>query len=696
MLSLIKNIMQQIETLDLFGQGVGIRYKKRSCHKTKLGGLTTLIIWGLIVYQSYYIVYELVYQENPTVIQQTNYVYQQEAFNVTPRSFIIALGLQDQNYQHYYGEGIYTVKAFQNVINRNETDSSGTNQDSSSYKFEIQVERCSEKHFQIEESKQYFMHLPFQEMFCLSLENNPPYIQGEFSANLYASIEFQFSKCQGTNCKNQTVIDSMLSRATLAVYISDTFINIKDRKKPFQSTGKNLFWSTGPNLEKDIFLSLINSKIVSDYSRITSSSQIVQTTSYSSDREIVLPSTSNLLFDFTVAYEKNKENIYQRNYMKLGSAFSQVGGFYNFLLMLGYLTLRRFSQDDLNHKLLNEVFDIKKKSNKDQQIRDRKQGDAIKNFIQTNNESQIICQKNDKMTAPNNQDNNTVTPNFKKDQNNQNGQTFFNNVSTNAQQDDQGEGEDEQTEMKTIKFNFLKYLWNLWRCWSCCKTTESNLINYASNKIFDHLDLLNIIKKLIEVDKLKQLLLNEDQIKLFEYLPKPVLIIDDYNQKEEIESKFVQKNLKEIQSPQQEIDRKQSFDSVKKSYFNIIRKKARSIIDRKILKMLDPNVKNQINQQAFQNQISQNPVITLQNIQAKDKVSQPSEFNEQYEESISKLDDLNEIFQPKDLRCTQIKSISTINKSQKLFKLNSQQVNTSIMIDESKQYFSSNNQQSNL
>ncbi|EAS06425.1 transmembrane protein, putative (macronuclear) [Tetrahymena thermophila SB210] len=689
---LIKNLIYSIEKFDLFGQGVGIRFKQRSCHKTKLGGLATLVIWGLIIYQSYYILYELIYQENPTVIQQTNYVYQQEAFQITPKSFIIALGIQDSNYQHYFGDGIYTVKAFQNVINRNETDISGTNQDSSSKQYEIKLERCSERHFQIEDSKQYFMHLPYQEMYCLSIENNTPYIQGEFSANAYASIEFQFSKCQGSNCQNQTVIDQMLSRATLAVYISDTFINIKERKKPFQSTGKNLFWTTGPNFEKDIFLSLINSKVVSDYSRITSSQQITQTISYSSDREIVLPSTSNILFDFTVVYEKNKENVYQRNYMKLGNAFSQVGGFYNFLLMLGYLTLRRFSQDDLNHKLLNEVFDIKKKSNQQQQvIRERKQGDAIKNFIQTKIESQIICQKTEKNT-PTNLANNTLTPNFKKDESNQNGQVFFNNISTKVNQDDQGE--ESQPQMKNIKFNLIKYLWNTWKCWGCCRSTESKLINYASNKIFDHLDLLNIIKKLIEVDKLKQLLLNEDQIKLFEYLPKPVLIIDDYKNKVDDQSKFVKENKKELSSPNQQMDRKQSFDSVKKSYFNIIRKKARSIIDKKILKMLDPEVKNQIKQEDFQNQTNLNPIITLQNIQAKDKISQPSELNDQYEESISKLDDLNDIFQPKDLRWNQIKSITTINKSQKLLKINSH--NTSIMIDESKQYINSYNQSNNL
>jgi hypothetical protein len=37
------------------------------------------------------------------------------------------------------------------------------------------------------------------------------------------------------------------------------------------------------------------------------------------------------------------------------------------------------------------------------------------------------------------------------------------------------------------------------------------------------IDILFIVKKLIEIDKLKALLLTPDQLKLFDYLPKPVV-----------------------------------------------------------------------------------------------------------------------------------------------------------------------------
>jgi hypothetical protein len=37
------------------------------------------------------------------------------------------------------------------------------------------------------------------------------------------------------------------------------------------------------------------------------------------------------------------------------------------------------------------------------------------------------------------------------------------------------------------------------------------------------MDIIYIIRKLIELDKLKELLLTPDQIKLFDYMPKPMI-----------------------------------------------------------------------------------------------------------------------------------------------------------------------------
>lgn len=56
-----------------------------------------------------------------------------------------------------------------------------------------------------------------------------------------------------------------------------------------------------------------------------------------------------------------------------------------------------------------------------------------------------------------------------------------------------------------------------------CKkgSAKKEIIKLGTNILYNHIDILNVVNKLVEIDKLKHLLLNENQIKLFEYIPKP-------------------------------------------------------------------------------------------------------------------------------------------------------------------------------
>lgn len=49
------------------------------------------------------------------------------------------------------------------------------------------------------------------------------------------------------------------------------------------------------------------------------------------------------------------------------------------------------------------------------------------------------------------------------------------------------------------------------------------------NKINNSLDITYIVKKLQEIDKLKMILLSPDQIKLFDFLPKPNIDLNSNN-----------------------------------------------------------------------------------------------------------------------------------------------------------------------
>ncbi|KAL4475985.1 hypothetical protein ABPG72_007871 [Tetrahymena utriculariae] len=75
----------------------------------------------------------------------------------------------------------------------------------------------------------------------------------------------------------------------------------------------------------------------------------------------------------------------------------------------------------------------------------------------------------------------------------------------------------------------MQLLQILFELYNLQKKNKSQVIDYGLQKLYNHLDIYYIINKLIEFEKLKKLLLNENQIKLFKYIPKPITSINKAN-----------------------------------------------------------------------------------------------------------------------------------------------------------------------
>lgn len=61
------------------------------------------------------------------------------------------------------------------------------------------------------------------------------------------------------------------------------------------------------------------------------------------------------------------------------------------------------------------------------------------------------------------------------------------------------------------------------------KKSYQQQIKYSMEKIFNKLDVVNILNKMQEIDKLKYVLLNKEQLELFNYIPKPLIPSDMFS-----------------------------------------------------------------------------------------------------------------------------------------------------------------------
>ena len=151
--------------------------------------------------------------------------------------------------------------------------------------------------------------------------------------------------------------------------------------------------------------------------------------------------------------------------------------------------------------------------------------------------------------------------------------------------------------LKTTFWEFLKGKLYYFKT----KTSENYLVGNGTHKNFEKaaykitrlktaryaikqkLDISYILKKFYELDKLKMLLLNEDQYNLFEYSSKPVVLRN---------SKIDLGHSKNSNFPNYENDIVGKAKKMYNAYKNIKKQKEVSEMDKRLIELLDDNIKN--------------------------------------------------------------------------------------------------------
>ncbi|KAL4427196.1 hypothetical protein ABPG74_013400 [Tetrahymena malaccensis] len=144
-------------------------------------------------------------------------------------------------------------------------------------------------------------------------------------------------------------------------------------------------------------------------------------------------------------------------------------------------------------------------------------------------------------------------------------------------------------------FDYVRYY--LWPFGSFAKKKKQ--IDYSVEKIYQHLDIIYIVKKLLEFEKVKQVLLNEDQRKLIQFFPKPLIDVEEI-ESEKIQEKKIRQSQKQMQKVKQkkkinllhdlQIDENQRAQEAFQSLQNIIRQQNLTEVDKKIIEMLDDSI----------------------------------------------------------------------------------------------------------
>ncbi|KAL4512150.1 hypothetical protein ABPG72_005152 [Tetrahymena utriculariae] len=86
---------------------------------------------------------------------------------------------------------------------------------------------------------------------------------------------------------------------------------------------------------------------------------------------------------------------------------------------------------------------------------------------------------------------------------------------------------------QNLKFGVQNILNTIFNVFKCFKSDIQMILNFGTKNIYEFTDICYIVNKLIEVEKIKHLILNDQQLKLFDFVPKPKItkpIIEGYRQ----------------------------------------------------------------------------------------------------------------------------------------------------------------------
>ncbi|KAL4427059.1 hypothetical protein ABPG74_021166 [Tetrahymena malaccensis] len=652
-------LKKQITKLDMFGQKIQLLYKEKPEHTTFFGGLISLLNGILFIIVAYSYGGELFLKQNPVTNFSEESQAQPEQYIMTPQSFNMAFGMQNPDtFEQFIDESIYQIKVVGQQMTKvyNETtgqyDQIWSEEDLGPYP-------CKISDFQVEGSLEYFQQLPgIDQMYCFDQTKDKASIAGDFEADFYQTILFSVNQCQNKTdeeaaqlrnngqkvviCKSQEEIDSVLMNGYFAAYYTDKVINPKLRDNPFSTFPRDIFWPTSNKLVKELTMYWRNVYIESDMGIINEDIQVLRDVIFSYSTEQLTYGQSSQFIHMVVRFEKAKQSRYFRSYMKIQDVLAQISGVMSLFMVVSAFICQKLSELDLSQSLVNEVFSFQsleeeiqeennfkeEKNQKTQKLvkkftnrlfelkKNREQEQSPMSSSQNKNQSSFSHQiKNLDLHSPS--ENN---PQNKKKGHNEILSQFIKNYKREVSLKPQEKEEKKQENLITKIFkashqviNLYYYEYLLYFIFPCFKTIsrKKKQIEYSQKLLDKHLDVMYLITKLQEIDKLKMLLLSEDQIKLFNYLPKPTIRESEvFKQKQKEKEGDEKGNLETHQQNTEQVNQNKKFLQIEKfnllymderteiqkaadaySAFNSLKKhQNRTEIDTKLLMMLDPKI----------------------------------------------------------------------------------------------------------
>ena len=555
--------------IDFFAMKPGnrISFKKRQSFSTLIGRIASWLLIG--IYLAVFINFgkNMFYKSDPQSIYSQIVSPDPENLNLNKVGFFMAFGLQDlrKNSAHYIDDSIYRVEVVQRTkINGNISSNN------------IPTGRCQLENVpDRDDLKTYYQRNHIDDLFCIKNDSQiNPELKSTWDGEFYKNVLINIYPCinttdNGNQCKPAEDIQIYLNTANFAIYFNTEAIDPSNFEKPIASYGKQLYTPISFSTLTYIEMSFGHFNFITDVGVLFEDLKIIESANYLSNRQ-VLSFSSNKVVQIDMKLEKIK-TIYARKYDKIQNVLAGLGGIIKALMIFSNLLVLPFIKLNFRLNLANTIFTFKID----------KMGQNLLKKVKKEYENPLITN----FSSPRSMEKKTQSPskkfNEKKEQNqrkNEMKEQKAQKINKIISKNDEKIYKSLKTE--NIQISYSQYFMN---CFSNPTSRKAKkMLKKGLSQIDEVLDISYIMKKLVEIDLLKFLLLNENQNNLFEFIPKPIIGLDIED--EDKMGNSLHQRFSMNFSKTQNLKEQRALNS----FELIMRQKLKSQIDRKLLNMMNP------------------------------------------------------------------------------------------------------------
>jgi hypothetical protein len=361
-----------IKSCDLFGEGIHLNIKGEPNLKTVIGGVSTLLTIAILSAATWVMGSDMIFKEQPFTDIHSIPFDIRPFYYLNRTNFPIAFCLQryDQtvwNIDKYFKMEVLDWKAF----------NTNTSSVVKSYEFET----CTYNHFP-NFDRSYLETAGVSKYHCLKNQNISigGYWDNEYIQYAIVRLRLCNNETDGGTCAPSHEIEEFFrTQIAFNIYVQDTIINPRSFDKPEQIYLLNLFRNVKLTSRKNFNVFVKHQELRSDEGFMFESNRNYSSYSFDTFDVDEGDASSDSVTDINL-YVAPSKVIYYRSYTKIQNVLANFGGISDALFIIVNLLTCYFSKLHINQKLMNLIFDFDYKP-----INERRRGAIRGGLVQINN-----------------------------------------------------------------------------------------------------------------------------------------------------------------------------------------------------------------------------------------------------------------------------------------------------------------------